>query len=142
MTVQLFTREQILEHRKAWLEALRSGNYPQARDQLFDGDGYCCLGVACTVLGLEPVDYDGQSFAYAFGDEKNPVTLPYEGQVWLGLNTGNPAVAFPDGYQSLATLNDDGTWSFEDIADAIEEYGFDYYDDALQYQAPLAPRVA
>jgi hypothetical protein len=39
-----------------WLEALRSGDYPQGKDWLFDGEGYCCLGVACMLIGHIDVD--------------------------------------------------------------------------------------
>lgn len=35
------TKEEILE----WTKALRSGKYNQTQGQLFDGNGYCCLGV-------------------------------------------------------------------------------------------------
>jgi len=62
-----------------WLEALRSGKYPQVQGTLKglteDGkEGYCCLGVFCSVvLGEEPelcvededlVLYEGPSETY------------------------------------------------------------------------------
>jgi hypothetical protein len=35
-----------------WLPALESGEYKQASNKLYDGEGgYCCLGVLCTVKG-------------------------------------------------------------------------------------------
>jgi hypothetical protein len=36
---------------KDWMDALRSGHYPQARDELKSPDGYCCLGVLASRLG-------------------------------------------------------------------------------------------
>lgn len=36
-----------------WLEALRSGDYEQGEEYLFDGERYCCLGVACTLNGVD-----------------------------------------------------------------------------------------
>lgn len=41
-----------------WIEALRSGDYEQARGTLYDGEGYCCLGVLCKVAGLT-INSDG-----------------------------------------------------------------------------------
>lgn len=37
------------DFKKRWLDALRSGTYPQCRLTLYDGAGYCCLGVAVKV---------------------------------------------------------------------------------------------
>lgn len=31
--------------KKAWIKALRSGEYKQCRNKLKDGESYCCLGV-------------------------------------------------------------------------------------------------
>jgi len=40
------------EFKTKWVAALESGEYPQARQQLYNpGVGYCCLGVACVVAG-------------------------------------------------------------------------------------------
>ena len=42
---------------KKWVAALRSGDYKQCQQQLAEVDdrgkhSYCCLGVACEVLGV------------------------------------------------------------------------------------------
>lgn len=35
---------------KEWIAALRSGQYDQGREKLFNGyNSYCCLGVACEI---------------------------------------------------------------------------------------------
>lgn len=53
---------ELTEHQKELIAALRSGKYPQTRGVLRrligDGlrsEGYCCLGVACVVAGIEEV---------------------------------------------------------------------------------------
>lgn len=33
-----------------WIDALRSGEYKQAKARLQRDDGYCCLGVACEIF--------------------------------------------------------------------------------------------
>ena len=40
------------ENIRKWVEALRSGDFPQTTSTLADSDGYCCLGVACDISGL------------------------------------------------------------------------------------------
>ena len=39
--------------KQKWISALRSGEYKQARLCLFNGEGYCCLGVLCKIAGRE-----------------------------------------------------------------------------------------
>lgn len=35
-----------------WVKALRSGEYKQGKNGLYNSDGsYCCLGVACKIVG-------------------------------------------------------------------------------------------
>jgi hypothetical protein len=36
---------------KKWVKALRKPGIKQTKGRLFDGIGYCCLGVLCVVLG-------------------------------------------------------------------------------------------
>jgi len=38
-----------------WVAELRSGKYKQVKSSLFDCGGYCCLGVAGHLAGLEDV---------------------------------------------------------------------------------------
>lgn len=42
------------EFKSKWIAALRSGQYIQTVDVMKSNSGYCCLGVACVVLGVEP----------------------------------------------------------------------------------------
>ena len=53
--------------KKDWIKALKSGNYIQASGVLredeeagLDTVGYCCLGVACSVAGVENIDIHGE----------------------------------------------------------------------------------
>jgi hypothetical protein len=48
----LRTRADVDSFLDDWVKALRSGDYQQAVGHLFDDDAYCCLGVACEVIGL------------------------------------------------------------------------------------------
>lgn len=40
------------ELKKKWVDALRSGDYEQSRHYLYDGTGYCALGVLASCLGV------------------------------------------------------------------------------------------
>jgi hypothetical protein len=49
---------------EAWIADLRT-NPPQATGQLYDGEGYCCLGRLCLVVGAtfeKGIDEDGDSY--------------------------------------------------------------------------------
>lgn len=100
-----------------WVEALRSGRYKQG-DGMLRTKGpenkalYCCLGVACRVLGLRPNKVgnfpdDSGSGDYAGDEFPTPSQLKK-----LGLSKLSA--------RSLARLNDDGN-SFDDIAKVIEK---------------------
>lgn len=108
------------EARKLWVEALRSGEYRQAKGALGMNDGgvkaYCCLGVACEVYldcgGVLKVSTEDGNVLY----NRHDAVLPEEVQCWLGL-------AFADGtYERIRTLADDNDndVSFDKIADLIE----------------------
>lgn len=43
---KILSEGEIHENRVIWIEALESNKYPQTRFKLFNGKGYCCLGVA------------------------------------------------------------------------------------------------
>lgn len=59
------------ELKTKWLEALRSGKYSQGQFSLFDGTGYCCLGV------LEMVCDGEVEKEYEEGhDREFPLTMP------------------------------------------------------------------
>lgn len=125
------------DHVRLWVDALRSGLYEQARGKLSDGDGYCCLGVACEVAmanGVElrkvrSIEDDGVWVSY---DEANSM-LPQSVAKWLGLGACCPTfehstcdrladtVYVLDGATSVTVLNDRMKLDFNRIADALEK---------------------
>jgi hypothetical protein len=128
----MWTKEQQKEHRKLWIDALRSGDYKQATSQLRYEDGFCCLGVACDLWmksGDAPkfVQWEGEYFVYReLEDGEDPDStrnqisniLPDEVRDWLGLRT-NCGYYGPYPTVALTSVNDSGT-DFNEIADIIE----------------------
>ena len=82
---------------------------------LFDGTGYCCLGVACKILGATFVK-DGLGWLPKFnGDEvpkPNQFLLPTTIAKDVGLSGGMQT--------TLAKMNDKDGKDFNQIADFIE----------------------
>jgi hypothetical protein len=124
-----------LDPAQLWVEALRSGDYAQARGHLRSENGYCCLGVACDtyrrVTGKGRWDrIDGGlagSAYYTFdpesGDPREAGTLPDVVRDWLGLDQGNGT--FVDREGNLGTLtseNDEAKLSLAQIADIVESH--------------------
>ena len=103
-----------------WLEALRSGNYKQTSNELFDGEGYCCLGVLCDVMlenGLTPGGVAIRKTKDSITAGGSQTDLPYRVQVRIGLppevhsgairrNDGTDKDLFPDTPQTFAEIAD------------------------------------
>lgn len=100
-----YSREEQAQNRVKWVEALRSGEYKQGKDQLRGGDRFCCLGVACEVSGLPYNPEDG-----ALGDEVRD---------WLGLVDMWGVLTGGTG-ETLTNLNDNLDYTFDQIATLIE----------------------
>lgn len=95
--------------KKAWVQALRSGEYNQARGQLADSGGDCCLGVLADVAGC--LSSDGH---YIDG-------AGLMGRMAL-LGSDSELEVLPENVQTrLAEMNDGGK-SFDEIADYIEKH--------------------
>jgi len=119
-----YTKEEIEGNRTAWIEALTSGEYKQTSSRLHRiGGGYCCLGVACEVLGVEGVE--GVEVG-GLGNERiksydgDPAYAPHRVTAALGLHTPDGAYYNDKGGQisSLARDNDNGK-SFLDIVEIL-----------------------
>jgi hypothetical protein len=111
------------DNTKAWVAALRSGDYKQGHRRLtyrsLDQEYDCCLGVACKVAiaaGV-PVKRREDSLATITYDNYRDF-LPPSVQMWLGMR--DERGSDPDHrHNSLSGLNDSGV-TFERIADQIE----------------------
>ena len=119
--------------KKLWLEALRGGEYRQARSELRSATKgwYCCLGVLCDLhRKAHPGTFtwkrklllgsaDGKKRWWHL-DEVGE--LPFEVRQWAGLSGADPTVAFGQSGESraLSDINDSGS-DFEVIANLIEE---------------------
>ena len=106
--------------RKAWVDALRSGEYQQVTGQLKDtldeeGEivGYCCLGVLCEIAKKK-----GFIREYNASDEG----VPPQVRKLVGLTTGDGDFARRghEGELSLVSENDIAKKSFKQIANIIE----------------------
>jgi hypothetical protein len=119
----------------AWAKDLRENPDKQARGALFTGEGYCCLGRLCLVLGytFEARDNGGETRYYVPGTTTFAI-LPTSVADEAGLQGDNgplPPEAYQerkgavrykdDKHESLTSLNDNG-FTFAEIADVIEQH--------------------
>lgn len=107
------TKDEIRANRLKWLEALESGEYQQThghglRDK---GGGYCCLGVACEVMGGG--EWDGEDYSVGDGYIDCEATA----------NDGAPSVL------DWMRMSDSARWKCVqwndgDAGDGVEEHTF------------------
>lgn len=122
------------EIKKEWVAALRSGEYKQGRKTMRNKkDEFCCLGVLCEVsrrsgIGRWERGHDAYYFVTVSDiDEYYEYYLPpYSVQNWSDLSHNGKLPKPVDGrngklYGNLAALNDEAGYTFEQIADVIEE---------------------
>lgn len=107
----------LTENQKAWVDALRSGEFKQSKFALENDDGYCCLGVLCVLAEKHGVGVvrglDGLLHGSTMYEQPTA-------RQWVGLADYNGAFfTHYDQPLALTELNDGGT-SFEEIADIIE----------------------
>ena len=115
-----------------WVQALRSGQYQQGREDLRpDTNSYCCLGVLCDLyrveqgkgewaaistgqdrMAFEVHDCDGQA------TESESAVLPEAVKDWAGMSSFEGRIAFTS--DALSALNDEGM-QFPQLADLIEK---------------------
>lgn len=120
-----YTLEQMKEHRRLWVEALRSEKYKQGQGVLRSTDDrYCCLGVLCDLAGVEwRVDYCRR---YRAGDMFS--VAPRQAMDFVGL--ADNAAIFGGG-DALSSQNDRGI-SFDKIADVIESNPPGLFIDSME----------
>lgn len=102
------------EIKDRWVEALRSGEYQQGQKTLKHGESFCCLGVLCDLHSKEV------GGSWADSRVKNHQSylgvlgfLPVEVHSWAGTRRSTS--------KELVHLNDKLDYTFEQIADWIEE---------------------
>jgi hypothetical protein len=122
------------------LHAIDRGSEYNETTQIADGDKFCCLGVLCHLAYLDgatqrwvkPASNLGENQSlYTYGDPaklrlSSGGYLPPSVMEWAGLEDVNPRATMTradqsDYLSSLAGLNDSQQYSFEAIADIIEE---------------------
>jgi|688.fasta_scaffold176977_2 hypothetical protein len=120
------------EIKARWIEALRSGNYEQGRYSLRRGSEFCCLGVLCDIVKddvncdwMEGEDSFGSLYKFAESDEVLPELVVIHAdlkerspELHVAVKCGNEEAME---FAALANLNDSGEYSFERLADLIEE---------------------
>lgn len=113
---------------EAWVAALRSGDYEQARGALcaLDSDsgavvGYCCLGVACEVYAKthDDLSIDDDYEAGYRGYDVCTGYLPAKVRSWLTGSTDDDRKLLDQ--NMLAEMNDKPTSTFDIIANVIEK---------------------
>ena len=112
------------ENARKWVVALRSGKYEQAKNALRDGNGFCCLGVACDIYMKDTGDgeWDGSDYFHsACLSDCSGTGLPCIVMEWIGIvsNDGSYTEQGEEWNLSLANHNDNDK-PFSYIADIIE----------------------
>lgn len=102
-------------HQLAWVEALESDDYTQNFGCLETSGGYCCLGIACKISGL---DFDG-------GDHY----MPLEVRDYFGFvsEEGSSRYSADD---ALPALNDDKRLTFSEIAQIVRSNPSNYFTES------------
>lgn len=131
----VYTPEEQKANVAIWLAALRSGEYRQGEGALEivgteddrTASTFCCLGVACKVLGVPRYETtDGRAPYY--GSYRDAANAPPELQAMLGLGSedGRYTIPIEDNYGdrefTLIDHNDTDRYSFSHIADIIETF--------------------
>ena len=112
------------EAAKAWVDALRSSRFRQARHALrvLDYDSrlpsLCCLGVACEISGLG--EWEKENLFCESGGDSTDDILSRNVANRLGMKTKDGKIILDGTETSLVFLNDKRGKSFAEIADIIE----------------------
>lgn len=106
--------------KRAWVEALRSGEYEQCYDALSDGKGFCCLGVLCELAVKQGVirhpTYNGEHGVKYGGSQS---TIPASVAGWAEMGIYQQLIHKDQNFR-ISLLNDGLKLSFSEISDLIE----------------------
>lgn len=115
-----------------WTKALRSGDYKQTRGEiLYDSrtDTYCCMGVLDDIkYGRKTIDNIDENKGYPcdFVLGAEDLNLYVEEDERTRIESENYSFSTAEKrYHVLAYLNDVEGWNFEEIADLIDELGWE-----------------
>lgn len=115
-------------NQQRWLDALESDEYPQGKNALNTGNGFCCLGVACEIFKTDSVEMGECSDGITYND--NWETAPRFVIEALGLYGELGEAAPCTMANKLATLNDDENRTFREIAAIIKTEPGVYFKEA------------
>lgn len=120
-------RSKVFEQGSGFLKSTTSGQCVSMGQDL--DPKHCCMGVISEIAIMRGVELDvtaknhhaGGKITF-FGDTST--RLPYSVMDWLGLQDSDPVVGYGvEGEEVTAiSANDSQQWSFERIADGIEDY--------------------
>jgi hypothetical protein len=118
------------EIKKRWVAALRSGKYQQGKASLHTFshgvDRFCCLGVLCEILVEDGATARSGVVRYQDRptgrkqDVDSEYYPPRSVQELAGI-AESPQVVIEGRLEPLSGLNDNGAYTFAQIADLIEE---------------------
>lgn len=111
-----YSLEEQAQHRKEWVDALRSGDYKQGHKLLRD-KGFCCLGVACDISGVAKWSIEGGNYSYL---GSMTILAPQVCEYFGVTPEGTLIKVGSDGQETLIEMNDSGE-SFERIAECIDK---------------------
>lgn len=106
------------EIKEKWLTALRSGEYKQTTQTLYDpkNDSYCCMGVLGVICGMDKNELAQKDMFYVPNYRKDDRTIDSDLipdiMKYRTMGAGIPT--------KPVTLNDEGS-PFSEIADYIEQ---------------------
>lgn len=107
------------ERVKLLVDALRSEDYRQGRNQLRLNDRYCCLGVACDIAAKNGVGHwSGESIIVSDYSDESTVQLPDGVRDWFGFRQADPVIG--DDGETAMYFNDQLLAGFDEIADRFE----------------------
>lgn len=118
-------------NQRKWIEALRSGEFKQTKNELYKSGSFCCLGVAACVIDGPPNFMKHVSgWSESVVDGCDPLLDDGWATDKLGLFDGAGRSVGYDEYGPLHVLNDDGI-SFSAIADILEQHPERYFTKSV-----------
>lgn len=108
------------EFAEKWADALESGEYKQGKGKLFDGQSYCCLGVACVLAGRKFEESEVWNGVWVVENTLSESYLPEDVKIEIEMKHGTGSIFYNGRNTTLADLNDNGL-TFTEIAKIIRD---------------------